>query len=455
MAVADDTPPTHQSFPLGIGGDTLVIHITGPSLLTPKVYDLHNGTYITVFTLVDSGNYRADVSLRWRSCAAYVFCNVTNTHQPIDFIRKDLEFSVVAASSGNNNVIKTGQGRWVDVMLGATLTNTQLDSDNDKYVWVPYNTNTAIHEMLPNTKIETYFRHKYVLFIGDSLSEHAFHQMLDTFFTGSNGAQQKKVSFLVNRYTGKRMKQAWKRDGMSVVYYPPPLDLIFAFVFYPDMFPVGGSKYTRFPLVNESVNAVEPIANVTFRVDEWNVYLQQAMMDEGIRVDGKSIATPQVPDVVVFNFGLHFAAPLDPPLYSVLLRHMLMRLAAEFGSGSGNGSDIDSENGKQTQKTKEKKQNNKRVELVWRSTGWTHFEKKELAEKWNCRTPVRTEIMNEIADKLVSAAGIRYSVDFQSLTSARHDAAPDNRHFSLGNVRQTYNIMLMNTLFDIFSSSEQ
>jgi hypothetical protein len=235
---------------------------------------------------------------------------------------------------------------------------------------------------------------------------------------GDNSNKKEPVHVLVNRYDGKRMEEQYKRDGMQL-YYCPSLNLTFSFVFYPDSFPVGGYKNTRFPLISEEDNAIAASANVTFKVPEWTSYLKAAMKRH------PGIPSHSYPDAVLFNFGLHFATPLDPPLYSVLLRHMLMMLREQFPSDSP-------------------------TKLLWRSTAWTHFEEKKLALKWNCRTPVRTQIMNEISNTLVEALGrVDGVVDFQELTGARADATPDNRHFSDGNVRATFNNLLLNKLDEV------
>ena len=413
--------------PLGKGGDAISVTIQGPSLLRPSVYDLHNGTYLAVFSLIDEGSYTADISMRWQSCTAYAFCNVNNTQQPINQIKR-VEF-VVQAKTGEGNEEDAytgtllGSGRWVDKALvpknEAVAENSLLKGS---FIWLPFKEKLQV---FPTTKLQN----NWIYIIGDSLSEHAFDEMLETIFKpkcgslssggGSSTSNKKEaVHVLVNRYDGKRMDEQFKRDGMQL-YHCPSLNLTFSFVFYPDSFPVGGFKNTRFPLISEEENSIAAAANVTFKVPEWTTYLKAAMKRH------PGIPSHTYPHAVVFNFGLHFATPLDPPLYTVLLRHMFMMLREQFPSDSP-------------------------TKLLWRSTAWTHFEKEKLALKWNCRTPVRTQIMNELSNKLTESMGtVDGIVDFQELTAARADATPDNRHFSDGNVRATFNNLLLNKLNDV------
>lgn len=137
-------------------------------------------------------------------------------------------------------------------------------------------------------------------------------------------------------------------------------------------------------------------------------------------VNAQEIPAHTKPAAVIYNFGLHFATQLDPPLYYILLRHQFLTLMQEFPG----------------------------LPILWRSTGFTHFEEKHLPSKWNCRTPVRIQILNEISDKLVNALGL-HTIDFQKLTAARPDATPDNRHYSLDNVRASYNSLLLTKLAEI------
>jgi hypothetical protein len=424
--------------PLGKGGDAIAVTIQGPSLLRPTVYDLHNGTYIVAFSIVDEGSYTADISMRWQSCFAYAFCNVNVTQQPINQIKR-LEFAVIGIEEdygvydANNSRQYTllGSGRWVDKALVSKEEAVLVENNLLKgpFIWLPFKEKL---QAFPTEKL----RNKWIYIIGDSLSEHAFDEMLETVFkkkcgdtlnSGKNDDSKtgdKKadpaVHLLINRYNGKNMEEQWKRDGMQL-YYCPSLNLTLSFVFYPDSFPVGGFKNTRFPLISEEDNAIAASTNVTFKVPEWTTYLKSAMKRHPV------IPSHSYPNAVIFNFGLHFATPLDPPLYTVLLRNMFMMLREQFPSDAS-------------------------TKLVWRSTAWTHFEKEKLALKWNCRTPVRTQIMNELSNKLVEALGdngIDGIVDFQEITAARADATPDNRHFSDGNVQATFNNLLLNKLDQI------
>jgi hypothetical protein len=422
--------------PLGKGGDAIAVSIEGPSLLRPTVYDLRNGTYLVAFSLIDKGSYTADISMRWQSCFAYAFCNVNNTQQPIHQIKR-LEFVVQSAEieesgdTGDSSNTLLGSGRWVDKALVPKDSMALLENNllKGSFIWLPFKEKL---ETFPTAKL----RNKWVYIIGDSLSEHAFDEMLETIFkekcgtsplttsgsgggtsgvTSSNSNKKEPVHVLINRYDGKRMGEQFKRDGMQL-YHCPSLNLTLSFVFYPDSFPVGGYKNTRFPLISEEDNAIAASANVTFKVPEWTTYLKAAMKRH------PGVPSHTRPDAVLFNFGLHFATPLDPPLYTVLLRHMLMMLREQFPSDSP-------------------------TKLLWRSTAWTHFEKEKLALKWNCRTPVRTQIMNELSNKIIeSVGGIDGTVDFQELTGPRADATPDNRHFSDGNVRATFNNLFLNKL---------
>lgn len=439
---------TADGRPAGRGGDILSVAVQGPSLLRPKVYDLLNGTYITVLSLMDEGMYTADVSMRWQACRAYAFCNVNDTYQPIIPIKR-LEFFVKKKTENKNPESSRrqliGSGRWVDTSL--IKNSPQHPLLDGQYVWRPFKDPLL---PFPTSRL----RNRWIYFIGDSLSEHSLDELLEMVLapecssdgssiedrdesTGGTISSIRKISsstkdeksscsspvhVLINRYDGTEMKKQWKRDGMQL-YYCPALNLTVTFVFYPDSFPVGGFKSTRFPLVDEATNSIHASANVTFKIHEWSTFLVQGMQRH------PEIPQYSTPDAVIFNFGLHYATPLDPPLYEILLRHMFMRLREEFP-------------------------NNSKTVLLWRSTAWTHFEKEKLVAKWNCRTPVRTQIMNEISNKLVIALGIE-SIDFEELTAARSDATPDNRHYSHGNVRATYNNLLLNKLNACFALREE
>ena len=433
---------------LGRGGDSLNIAVHGPALLHPHIYDLRNGTYLALFFAVDAGAYTAEISMRWQACRAYAFCNVEDTHQPIDPIAQTLHFTVVVNSDDDDDGVLPralqNSGRWV--------VHSQHDDENNKnnsvreapvvhpllsgpYIWRPYSTEQPVLHF-PTDRLHG----RWIYFIGDSLSEHGFNDMVATVFAPLCSSEEDAaaeyddyeeesgpVHLLIDRYNGKVMKEQYKRDGMQL-YHCAVLNLTFSFVFYPDSFPVGGFKNTRFPLVNESTNSIAAAANVTFKVPDWNRYLRGAMQRH------PSIPSHTHPDAIIFNFGLHYATPMDPPLYRVLMRHFFMRLREEFPFADA----TNTESGESTTK------------ILWRSSAWTHFEQEQLAVKWNCRTPVRTLIMNEISDQVADAFGVDAVVDFQALTAARSDATPDNRHFSDGNVRATYANILLNTLHQLF-----
>lgn len=403
--------------PLRHGGDVLQAAVRGPSLLRPRVFDLRNGTYTVAFVAVDFGVYTARITMRWRSCRAYVFCSEEDIHQPIDEVAA-LEFTVVgshddndehsrikaaaAASSGNHYAA----GRWVKADRGNPGgMDARLLGD---YVWQPFRGQLA---QFPVANL----RNRWVYIIGDSLSEHAFTPLVEDVMMPLCGSAA-SVYQLVNRYNGSQMKEHYKRDAMEL-FYCADLNLTMTFTFYPDSAPVGGFKTSRFPLVNESTNAIDPARNVTFALPQYLSMFHMAMR----RTPG--VPHYSTPDAVVFNFGLHYISQFDSPMYGILLRHMLMVVQQEFPPP---------------------------VKLFWRTTAYTHFEKSKLAEKWGCRTPVRTEAMNDLAGHLVEAMGIE-TLDFRALSAARADATPDNRHFSLDNVRATYNNILLNRLHDLWA----
>ena len=277
-----------------------------------------------------------------------------------------------------------------------------------EHVWSPLvqPSQATPAEIFPVSKLKG----KYLYFIGDSLSEHSFNQLVDDVL-GCNTSEDSR--HLVSRFDGAFMSEQNRRDGMQLIHCHR-LNVTLAFSFYPDYFPTGGSKETRFPLVDQDRNQIETLNNVSFGALDWSEHLKRAMASK------RDMPSHDMPSVVVFNFGLHYATPLDPPLYSIFLRHQLMTLRTIFDG----------------------------IPLLWRSTGFTHFESETLPKKWNCRTPTRTLIINEVSDRLVRTLGLE-TVDFQALSAARPDAAPDNRHYSLGNVRGTYNSLLLRKLSNI------
>jgi len=397
------------------GGDIIQVALQGPALLRPRIFDLRNGTYLIAFSAVDCGSYTAKVTMRWPSCRAYAFCSVEDIRQPIEDIAT-LKFTVKPSVNGDSFEKKktmyspTGlkvhyaAGRWAREAQSSRSNSSKLHPLlRGQYTWQPFSENLT---SFPVSNL----RNKWLYIVGDSLSEHAFEQLVGDILTESCSLETVTHRF-VNRFDGSFMEEQYKRDAMQL-FYCSRLNFTLSFTFFPDSFPVGGFKNTRYPLVNELTNSIDAAHNVTFALPHCVKMFHKAIRST------EGVPKFQFPDAVVFNFGLHYATPLDPPLYVVLLRHMLSVIRQEFPV---------------------------QTTLIWRSTAYTHFEKKALALKWNCRTPVRTELLNELSSKVVEALGIEV-LDYQALTAARPDATPDNRHYSLGNVRATFNNILLNRL---------
>lgn len=191
------------------------------------------------------------------------------------------------------------------------------------------------------------------------------------------------------------------------------LNLTLAFTWYPETSPVGGWGTTKFPLVDTKEGTVPGMSAAVFRVSAWMDFFRSYIQEN------HAWSVPKIPNAVIFNFGLHFVTQIDPLMYEILLRNMLLQLRSEFPKSD--------------------------TKLIWRNTAYTHFDAERLPKDWGCRCYGRVEVLNDVAGSLVSALNIS-TLDFAAISATRADAAPDNRHYSVGNVRATYNNILLEYL---------
>ena len=399
----------------GIGGSSIHIIVKGPSLNRPKIFDLRNGTYIAAFRILDPGEYTATVSLRWQNCRGYVFCSEADYLQPVHFTQSRVlhvssvpssavlhDFSTYSHSGGSS-------GRWIlrnahDSNANSSLgPNLLLEGD---YMWRPW-AHQERQSNFPTAKLEN----RFIYWIGDSLTKYAFQQLSRQILP-----QDKAFHAFINRSNGSVMSEYIAGLSMELWYYTD-LNVTLAYTWYPENYPVGGGWTTNFPLVDSEKGSVPAISVAHFHVAEWISFLRNYMSKQPF------LPAHFYPDAVIFNFGLHFASQLDPPIYEILLRNMLLRLRSEFPRSE--------------------------TKLIWRSTAYTHFDSTDLPEGWKCRCPGRIEVLNDVAAGLVSALDIP-TVDFTEISATRADAAPDNRHYTLSNVRATYNNILLNHLDSTF-----
>lgn len=268
------------------------------------------------------------------------------------------------------------------------------------YVWRPWSESLRA---FPTRNL----RNRWLYFIGDSLTRYAFKQLAQEILPQDSVAYHR-----VRRDNGSAL--ATDVPGLSMdIYYYSGLHLTLTFTWFPERYPVGGWQDTAYPLIDEDSNAIPKIRIAGFNVHVWVAYLRAHMQAS------KALSSFQYPNAVVFNFGLHFATQLDPLIYELVLRNIVLRLRASFPI--------------------------EQTLLVWRSTGYTHVDIPALPTDWRCQTPERIEVMNEVASSVMNGLDVPI-VDFAELSSTRSDAAPDNRHYSQGNVRATYN----NVLLDFF-----
>jgi hypothetical protein len=54
-----------------IGGDSWRVHLRGPAVVVPTVFDLGNGVYEALFLIIEPGRYRAEIYLDYTLCNGY------------------------------------------------------------------------------------------------------------------------------------------------------------------------------------------------------------------------------------------------------------------------------------------------------------------------------------------------------------------------------------------------
>lgn len=393
-----------------IGGSNIYIIIRGPSLNRPKIFDMRNGTYLAAFRILDPGLYTATVSLRWQNCRGYVFCSENDLEQPIHFTRSYF-FHVLNLSSSMASISifpyhGSGNGRWVSRDTHENSANTSVGSHallEDAYRWRPWLNQEPMNQItFPTSKL----KNRFIYFIGDSLTSYAFQQLSRQILP-----QDKAFHTFISRDNGSVMSKYIAGRSMELWHYGD-LNLTLAYSWYPESYPVGGRASTNFPLVDQEEGSVHEVTIAHFHVSTWMSFLRSYIKEQSFSVSNN-------PDAVIFNFGLHFVTQIDPPIYEILLRNMLLNLRSEFPETE--------------------------TKLIWRSTAYTHFDTEKLANGWNCRCYGRVEVLNEVAAGLISSLNVTV-LDFAEISAARADAAPDNRHYSKGNVRATYNNILLRYL---------
>jgi hypothetical protein len=437
-----DTVDTIDGSPLTYGGSVIHISITGPSLLRPAVHDLRNGTYVASFWIADPGEYQAHITLRWHGCKAYVHCNSSETKQGIETVR-NLNFTVVQNESSLMMMMMMEErfqgsieGRWVHESTLPEEIRLNLDPLlAGPYVWRQFGDggDATLRRPFPLEAL----RGRWLYLIGDSLSDNSYAQLVEEIVRPAckTSPTTEIIDLLVNRRDGSLMKEQitrpWpRRDGMHL-FHCPSLNVTISFTYFPDFYPVSGSGQTRFPLVDPPTKSIPSLTKISFDLPSWLKHLKVVMASSD-----NIIPSFTKPDALVLNFGLHFAAQLDPPIYEMIVRHLLLVVRNEFPLllNRKQGASPDQSHGY----------------LLWRTTALTHFEEDDLAGAWSCRSPERTQLENEIAAGVVEAAGLDI-IDFAQLSATRADAAPDNRHYSKGNVKATYNNLLLHKLLNRFS----
>lgn len=417
-----DTVNNIDGSPLTHGGSSVQVSITGPSLLRPAVHDLRNGTYIVLFWIADPGEYQAHITLRWQGCKAYVHCNSSETRQGLETVR-NLTFTVVQSllppphfGAAQTNT----EGRWVhESTLPEDIRQSLHPLLAGPYVWRQFDPDDVVlRRPFPLEAL----RGRWLYLVGDSLSDNSYSQLIEQIVRPA--CEEANVDLLVNRGDGSLMKEQvsrpWpRRDGMHL-FYCPSLNATISFTYFPDFYPVSGSGQTRYPLIDSTTKSIPSLNKISFDLPTWLHHLRTVMASTS-----NSIPPFVRPDALVLNFGLHFVAQMDPPIYEMIVRHMLMVLRTEFPSEGS--------------------------KLFWRTTALTHFEEDDLAGAWSCRSPERTQLANEIVIKLAQSAGLDV-MDFAQLSAPRADAAPDNRHYSRGNVKATYNNLLLHKLLGLLAT---
>ena len=254
-------------------------------------------------------------------------------------------------------------------------------------------------------------RGKWVVFLGDSLSMNSFEALVDNVLPSIKGSES-VINFRYQRYTEEEVSSDINRALISNFYYYPEWDLLLTADTFPTNHPVGGQWQTRFPLIKDGVG-ISRMRHVSLK---WQSLLATMVQALKTRNDLPHLTRP---DLIVFNFGLHFTGQLDPPLYQILLRHYLMTLFDQSRQ--------------------------QKIPILWRTTGMTHFLEPDLHERWLCRVPKRIDMQNEISNRMTEVLGIP-RIPFDELSACRPDATLDNRHYLASNVRTTYNYLLIHYL---------
>ena len=414
---------------IGRGGDVYETYIDGPSKIRPKIYDLLNGTYVITFFVFDAGKYNGTIFLRFPACLGFQLCNQSFPYQieKVTQVSFEVQTPMFPTQLPQDVQDLIGTGRWV-------LNNrAQKDDDKEdsllkaKWRWQSYRksyseknpidsflSHVDMHSGIDHVLLHGNLKTKWILFLGDSLTMNSFENLIAVLLPTVKGADD-LINYRYDRFVHEEVTLEVDRSKVLNFYYYRKWDIMFSCVTFPVTHPVLGTYQTMFPLIQEGVG-ISRISHVSMK---WKPV--KDMMIEALR-GRKNLPHPDDgPDAVVFNFGLHFAGQLDPPLYEIILRHFLMSIIDDGYDGSG------------------------QKHLIWRSTGMTHFLDPVLSEHWMCRVPRRIDIMNERANILVRSLGIPI-LPFDELSATRPDAARDNRHYLQSNVRTTYNFLIVHLL---------
>jgi len=403
------------------GGDVYEVYIDGPSKIRPKVYDFLNGTYAVAFFAFDAGDYNSTVYLRWAACEGFPLCDDSRKYElnVVAKIHFSLQKPFHRCDAPDSLVNVIGTGRWIRNEYARAGMEESLN--NSTWRWKPFESCSSKSEFpssgqWPEDHVEDIMnrgslRGKWVVFLGDSLSMNSFEALVDNVLPSIKGSES-VINFRYQRYTEEEVSSDINRALISNFYYYPEWDLLLTADTFPTNHPVGGQWQTRFPLIKDGVG-ISRMRHVSLK---WQSLLATMVQALKTRNDLPHLTRP---DLIVFNFGLHFTGQLDPPLYQILLRHYLMTLFDQSRQ--------------------------QKIPILWRTTGMTHFLEPDLHERWLCRVPKRIDMQNEISNRMTEVLGIP-RIPFDELSACRPDATLDNRHYLASNVRTTYNYLLIHYL---------
>lgn len=366
------------------GGDDFLCQMDGVSLLPGEVYDHFNGSYTcSIWTGADPGVYNVSIKLMYANCEALHNCRSDRSEKmpTTQSVYNYVLYKTTVQVSMNPMVQFDGTrktGRWVKTSFEES---ENLPSRlKGPYRWKDYR---DPNRLLYPEEHGFLWSDKWIHFAGNSMSRVFYQEHIKYFRIVKNA----RCSHYTRPGHDDHLVEA---HNTRIDYcYIPKLNLTL-------------SNMGNGPgLIVTDINA-------TFSSNEYFAVLRSMVEDSYTH------RFSSIPDLLMYNFGLHFTTKLTSPeavtAYGEIVQATLRGFQTELSPRG--------------------------TILYWRNSAPTHWPDNSLSPFHNCYTMQRLRCQNEAIDALISSpefSGVWGYFDFWELGLLRPDCSKDNRHYRWGN----------------------